>query len=191
MRLCWLSPFNSGESLKGQGIRCQPRKASRGAFFVPKRFASEPGDAPDDIHGRGVQELLQVRPRQPNVPTAAEIKATHCLGESTFHPGPQGILCTELRRLFRAIQFSNPRSRGLSEHGAFSCEECCIPAHLQGWGEGYCGKKGQQWVVARDIAGVVSMMAATFLSSQRHSCPSGTLNREKSPLRTQNSHSST
>jgi hypothetical protein len=27
-----------------------------------------------------------------------------------------------------------PRSRGLSEHGVFSCEECCIPAHMQGWG---------------------------------------------------------
>jgi beta-glucosidase/6-phospho-beta-glucosidase/beta-galactosidase len=26
----------------------------------------------------------------------------------------------------------NPRSRGLSEHGVFSCEECCIPAHMQG-----------------------------------------------------------
>ena len=25
-----------------------------------------------------------------------------------------------------------PRSRGLSEHGVFSCEECCIPAHMQG-----------------------------------------------------------
>ena len=25
-----------------------------------------------------------------------------------------------------------PRSRGLSERGVFSCEECCIPAHTQG-----------------------------------------------------------
>jgi hypothetical protein len=24
----------------------------------------------------------------------------------------------------------HPRSRGLSEHGAFSYEECCIPVHI-------------------------------------------------------------
>jgi len=49
----------------------------------------------------------------------------------------------------------NPRSRGLSEHGAFSCEECCIPAHMQGWGyrgEEDFGKPCQQWVVTRDSA---------------------------------------
>ena len=48
-----------------------------------------------------------------------------------------------------------PRSRGLSEHGVFSCEECCIPAHMQGWGyqlEEDFGKKCQQWVVPRDSA---------------------------------------
>jgi Domain of unknown function (DUF5615) len=33
----------------------------------------------------------------------------------------------------RILVTSNPRSRGLSEHGAFFCEECCIPAHMQGW----------------------------------------------------------
>ena len=27
----------------------------------------------------------------------------------------------------------NPRSRGLNEHEVFSCEEYCIPAHMQGW----------------------------------------------------------
>jgi hypothetical protein len=27
-----------------------------------------------------------------------------------------------------------PTFKGQSEHGVFSCEECCIPAHMQGWG---------------------------------------------------------
>jgi hypothetical protein len=48
-----------------------------------------------------------------------------------------------------------PRSRGLSEHRAFSCEERCIPAHMQGWGyrlEEDFGQKCQRWVVTRDAA---------------------------------------
>jgi hypothetical protein len=48
-----------------------------------------------------------------------------------------------------------PRSRGLSKQGAFSCEECCIPAHLPGRGyqlEEDFGKKCQRWVVIRDSA---------------------------------------
>jgi hypothetical protein len=38
------------------------------------------------------------------------------------------------RKLFamQGFHHPSPRSRGLSEHGAFSCEECCIPAHMQG-----------------------------------------------------------
>ena len=53
------------------------------------------------------------------------------------------------------IYRNNPRLRGLSEHGVFSCEECCIPAHMQGWGdqlEEDCGKKYQRWLVTRDSA---------------------------------------
>jgi len=38
------------------------------------------------------------------------------------------IIAHELRTDRR----ESPRSRGLSEHGVFSCEECCIPAHMQG-----------------------------------------------------------
>src|SRR5262245_44494577 len=50
---------------------------------------------------------------------------------------------------------SDPRSRGLSEHGVFSCEECSLPAHMQGWRypqEEDFGKKCQRWVVTRDSA---------------------------------------
>ena len=49
----------------------------------------------------------------------------------------------------------DPRSRGLSEHGVFSCEECDIPAHMQGWEDRWeedFGTKGQRWVVTRDSA---------------------------------------
>jgi hypothetical protein len=48
-----------------------------------------------------------------------------------------------------------PRSRGLSERGVFSCEACCIPAHMQGWRyqlEEDFGKKCPRWVVTRDSA---------------------------------------
>src|SRR5262245_42203410 len=39
--------------------------------------------------------------------------------------------------------------------GVFSCEERCIPAHMQGRGyqlEEDFGKKGQRWMVTRDSA---------------------------------------
>ena len=62
--------------------------------------------------------------------------------------------CDEGKNNMEAIDY-NPRSRGLSEHGAFPCEECCIPAHMQGgsyqWEEDF-GKKCQRWVVTRDSA---------------------------------------
>jgi hypothetical protein len=38
-------------------------------------------------------------------------------------------------RIFPENHCAYPRSRGLSEHRAFSCEECCIPVHMQGWGD--------------------------------------------------------
>src|SRR5262245_8766418 len=48
-----------------------------------------------------------------------------------------------------------PRARGRSEHGAFSCEEHCIPAPMHGWGypwEEDGGTKCQRWMVTRDSA---------------------------------------
>src|SRR5215218_6081843 len=66
-------------------------------------------------------------------------------------PGP----CARDRERSPAWPGCSPRSRGLSEHGAFSCEERCIPAHMQGWGyrlEEDCGQKCQRWVVTRDAA---------------------------------------
>ena len=45
---------------------------------------------------------------------------------------PATVFPVRLLPFFVAIEPSVPRSRGLSEHGVFSCEECCIPAHMQG-----------------------------------------------------------
>src|SRR6516162_2553182 len=49
-----------------------------------------------------------------------------------------------------------PCSRGLSKHRGIFCEECCIPAHMRGWGypwEEACGTKCQSWVVTRNLVG--------------------------------------
>jgi hypothetical protein len=40
-----------------------------------------------------------MRPCQPNVSTAAQIKASRALREATLDPGLQRVLCFELRRL--------------------------------------------------------------------------------------------
>src|SRR5512144_1150148 len=76
--------------------------------------------------------------------------------------------------LMPTLETLRPRSRGLSGHGAFSCEEHCIPAHMQGWGyslEEDFGKKCQRWVVTRDSAwrcehddGNIAVFTRTLLS---------------------------
>jgi hypothetical protein len=64
-----------------------------------QRLASEPGDHPDDIHGRRREEVLEVRACQAQIPTLAEIKSSDPLRETALHSRPQGILCDERRRL--------------------------------------------------------------------------------------------
>src|SRR5438067_5014193 len=49
-----------------------------------------------------------------------------------------------------------PRSRGLSEHRVFSCEECGFPAHVPGWRdhwEAHLCLQCQAQRVPRDTAG--------------------------------------
>jgi hypothetical protein len=58
----------------------------------PQGLTSEPGDHPHDIHRGGIQQLLEVRDCQPNVPTLTEINAPDALREATLHPCPQGVL---------------------------------------------------------------------------------------------------
>jgi hypothetical protein len=78
---------------------CQLGKVSWLPPALPQGLTSEPGDDPDHIHGCRRQELLEVRARQPQIPTPAEIKASYSLREATLNTRPQGILRGELRRL--------------------------------------------------------------------------------------------
>jgi hypothetical protein len=67
-----------------------------------------------------------------------------------------------------------PRSRGRSEHGVCSYEECGIPAPMQRWGDQWeeeVGKECPRWVVTRDSAGRcahescnIAVVARTLLS---------------------------
>src|SRR5262245_17572832 len=97
-----------------------------------------------------------------------------------------------LGRLVSSCDFTpSPRSRGLSEHRVFSCEECCISAHMQGWGyqlEEDFGKNAQRWAVTRDSAWRcehdgwdIAVFQRTLLSIFHSQ------SRKKSPLRTQKS----
>ena len=78
---------------------CKSGKVPRLPSALVPRRTSEPGNHPDDIHGGGIQELLQVCTRQTNVPTSAEIKTPYPLGQRTLYPRPERIRRFELRRL--------------------------------------------------------------------------------------------
>src|SRR5205823_8047802 len=55
-----------------------------------------------------------------------------------------------------AARSCDPRSRGLSEHRVFSCEECGFPAHVPGWRdhwEAHLCLQCQAQRVPRDTAG--------------------------------------
>ena len=71
---------------------CQAGKVSWLPPAFPQGLTSEPGDHPHHIHGGGIQELLEVRARQPKVPTLTEIKAPDALREATLHPCSKGVL---------------------------------------------------------------------------------------------------
>jgi hypothetical protein len=75
----------------GQGAELPPALA--------QRLAPEPGDHSDHIHGRRRQELLEVRAREAQIATPAQIKTSHPLREATLNPGTQGILRGERGRL--------------------------------------------------------------------------------------------
>ena len=49
----------------------------------------EPVGESHQVHRRGIDRLLQVCPSQPAIAAAAQIKATHALGDTAFHPGSQ------------------------------------------------------------------------------------------------------
>src|SRR5216683_4753055 len=74
-------------------------KVSRLPPPFPQGFISEPGDHPHDIHRGGIEQLLEVRAREAEVATLAQIKAPDALREATLHARPQRILSFKLRRL--------------------------------------------------------------------------------------------
>src|SRR5215475_7385184 len=78
--------------------------------------------------------------------------------------------------------FLIPHSRGLSEHGVFSCEECCIPAYVEEWDTNWrriWAKSVSDGWSPEMLHSVVSMMAATLLSLKGHFCPSFTPHRQQ------------
>jgi hypothetical protein len=66
---------------------------------LPQGLTSEPGDHPYHIHRGGIEQLLEVCARQPDVPAPAQIEAPCALREAALDPCPQGVLGFELRRL--------------------------------------------------------------------------------------------
>ena len=66
----------------------------------------QPVDESNQVHRRGIDRLLQLCPSQPDIAAAAQIKATHALRETAFHPGSQRVLGLEFIRLL-------PLARGL------------------------------------------------------------------------------
>jgi hypothetical protein len=57
-----------------------------------QRLAPQPGDHPDHMHGGRRQKLLEMRARQPPIPTPAELNTSYPLREAALHPRPQGVL---------------------------------------------------------------------------------------------------
>ena len=85
--------------LAWQGMGREPGKMSWFPPTLAQWFTPEPGDHPDHMHGGGIQQLLEMRACQPQVPTLTEVKAPGALREATLDPCPQSILDFEVYRL--------------------------------------------------------------------------------------------
>ena len=96
---------------------CQPGKVAGLPPALAQGLTPEPGDHPDDIHRRGSEQLLEVRARQAEVPTLAQIKAPDALREAALHPRPQRILGFELRRLLALARGLDRLMVGLGPDG--------------------------------------------------------------------------
>jgi hypothetical protein len=56
---CWLSHSLTERRLARQGMRLQSGKVSQPPPAPAEELTPEPGDHPDDIHGGGIQGLLE------------------------------------------------------------------------------------------------------------------------------------
>jgi hypothetical protein len=100
---------------------------------LAQRLAPAPGDHLDHIHGCRRQELLEVRPREANVLTLAEIKASDPLREAALHTCPQGILGFEYRRLLALPRGLNRLVVGLRPNRELARSRLGRGAPLAGW----------------------------------------------------------
>jgi hypothetical protein len=78
---------------------CKLGKVSWFSLTLPQGLAPEPSDDSHHIHGGGIEELLEMRACQPQVPTLTEVKAPGALREATLDPCPQSVLGFEVSRL--------------------------------------------------------------------------------------------
>lgn len=67
---------------------CELGKVAQLPPALAQGLTSEPGDHPDDIHGRRREKMLEVRPCQPKVPTLPEVEAPYPLREGALHARP-------------------------------------------------------------------------------------------------------
>ena len=99
---------------------------------LAERFTPEPGDLADHNHGGGIEQWLEVRAREADVPTPVEIEAPDPLRKAALHPGSQRILGFERRRLLALPRGLERRMVGLQPDGEWisSAEGgCSSPVH--------------------------------------------------------------
>src|SRR5215831_3332090 len=97
-------------------MRCKLGEVVWFPLTLPQGLAPEPSDHPHHIHGGGSEQLLEVRAREADGPTSAEIEAPDPLRKAALHPGSQRVLGFELRRLLALSRGLTPMRGG---HDAF------------------------------------------------------------------------
>jgi hypothetical protein len=65
-------------------MECQLGKVSWFPPTLPQGLSLEPRDHPHHIHGGSIEQLVEVRARQADVPTPVEIAAPNSLGKATL-----------------------------------------------------------------------------------------------------------
>jgi hypothetical protein len=107
-------------------------------------------------HGNTLRKKLRQVMRRRLCSKGRKMATNYLSGTTFILSNDRQVLCHVppiSGQIFHPTGRQTPRSRGLSERGAFSCEERCIPAHMQGWGcplEEDFGQKCQRWVVTRN-----------------------------------------
>jgi hypothetical protein len=98
-----------------------------------QELTSEPSDHLDHIHGHGREEVLEVRPRQAEVATLAQIKAPDALGEAALDTRPERIFLFELGCLLALAGGLHRLMVGLGPHSELPRGVLRRRTHLTGW----------------------------------------------------------